>query len=78
MQIIFTGNPQKDAALLQKAKELHILVPVEQDSEIAAKIRNANLDFSGLREGTENSAYRKSQITVGVIKRQLCETPCEY
>lgn len=76
MQITFTGDPQKDAALLQKAEELHILVQVEQDSEIEAKIRKANLDFSGLCDGTENTVYGGGQITVGAIKRQFCDTSC--
>ena len=78
MQITFTGDPRKDAALLQKAEELHILVPVEQDCEIEDKIRNAHLDFSGLQEGTENPACGGGQITIGVIKRQSCGTPCEH
>lgn len=78
MQITFTGDPQKDAALLQKAKELHMLVTVEQDCEIEDKIRNANLDFSGLQEGKENPACGGGQITIGVIKHQSCGTPCEY
>lgn len=78
MQITFTGDPQKDAALLQKAKELHILAPVAQDSKIVAKICDANLDFSGLQDGTENPAHKGNEITIGVIKHRFCDTPCEY
>lgn len=36
------------------------------------------IDFSGLQEGTETPACGGGQITIGVIKRQSCGTPCEY
>lgn len=68
MQITFTGDPRKDAALLQKAEELHILVPVEQDCEIEAKIRNAILNFAELRGRTGGLADDGGRLTVGVIK----------
>lgn len=68
MQITFTGNPQKDAALLQKTEELHILTPATQDAEIAARIRNANLNFAELRGRAGGLADDGGRLTVGDIK----------
>lgn len=70
MQITFTGDPQKDAALLQKAEELHILVPVEQDCEIEDKIRNANLNFAELRGQAGGLADDGGRLTVVVMQRR--------
>lgn len=78
MQITFTGDPQKDAALLREAEELHILAIVEPDHEIEAKIHNANLDLSGLRAVNGSSAEVVGQITVGIIKCQSDDMPCGY
>lgn len=68
MQITFTGDPQKDTAILQKAEELHILAIVEPDNEIEAKIRDAHVDFHGLQSGTGNPAGEAGKITVGFIR----------
>lgn len=78
MQITFTGDSQKDAALLHEAEELHILAPIEPDNQIEKKIRNLNLDFSDLQEVTGSSADEAGQITVGIIKCQSDDMPCGY
>ena len=74
MQITFTGDPQKDASLLQKAEELHILVPVEQDSEIAEKVRLADVRFHDVPHLTGDNA---GNITVGIIRCQSDGPICE-
>ena len=78
MQTTFTGDPQKDAALLHEAEELHILATVKSDAEIEVKICDANLDFSDLQAVTGSSADEAGQITVGIIKCQSDDMPCGY
>lgn len=78
MQITFTGDPQKDAALLREAEELHILAPIEPDDQIEKKIRNLNLNYSELRAVTGSSAEVVGRSTVGIIKCQSDDMPCEY
>lgn len=77
LEITFTGNPQKDAALLHVAEELHILVRVAPDAKISSKIHNAELKFAGARNGTDTSMIETGVISVGMIKHQPGGSACE-
>ncbi len=68
MKITFTGDPQKDAALLQEAVELQRGEAVESDTEIETKIRDANVDFSNLRAGTNDPVGGGGKIPVDTIR----------
>ena len=76
--ILYEGKQGKDTSLLQRARNQHISRPVELDLQVEKRIRDANLDFSDLRAGIENLENEVGRITVGIIKRQFCETPYEY
>lgn len=71
MQLTFTGNPQKDAAILQKAREQHISQPVELDTQIQTTIRHANLDFSEFWAERGNTKVEVGRITVGTINTRI-------
>ena len=58
-------------------REQRISHPIEVDAQIETRIRDANLDFSGLLAENGTPTLEVGQITVGMIKYQSGDSACK-
>ena len=58
-------------------REQRISHPIEVDAQIEIRIRDANLDFSGLVAENGTPTLEVGRITVGMIKYQSGDSACK-